>query len=411
MKSLKIAFVVGRFPTVSETFIVNQIVGLIQLGHDVHIFAYDKGVLENIHPIIEKYKLLNNVVFFKNKPRSKRQRIKNIFYFYFNNYKNIDKKLFLKTLNIFHNKKVLGICGLFYESQWFLNKFPFDVVHAHFGMNAMRIAYIKSLGFIPKSKFVTTFHGYDLVLNKVDYYRNLYMTLSQECLEFTVNTKYLLQNLIEIFPKISNYNLLPVGLDTSFFRKENSNKSGENFTILFCGRLVPLKGADLAIDILDEIIKRGYLKTKLVIIGDGDERQKIESKVTQLKLVEYVFFKGALTQDFVKQEMGLADIFLMPGIKDPITKRSEAQGLVIQEAQSMNLPVIVSDVGGMEYGLLPNESGFVVKEKDVIGFANSIEKLIKNEELRIKMGERGRNHVVENYDTKILTNKLLEIYN
>ena len=106
----------------------------------------------------------------------------------------------------------------------------------------------------------------------------------------------------------------------------------------------------------------------------------------------------------------LADVFLLPGRIDPITKRVETQGLVIQEAQAMEIPVIVSDVGGMKYGLRQGKSGFVIKEGKIMDFIAAIEKLILNPKLKTNMGIEGRKFVKDNYDMRILTKRLLEIY-
>ena len=76
----------------------------------------------------------------------------------------------------------------------------------------------------------------------------------------------------------------------------------------------------------------------------------------------------------------------------------------------MQLPVIISDAGGMKYGIMEGETGFVIKEKDLNAFADKIEYLLKNPDLREKLGEKGREFVVENYDTKVLGNRLEVLY-
>ena len=67
MQKLRIAIVVGTFPTVSETFIVNQIISLIEAGHFVQIFAFRKGNTQHIHSSIKKHNLLDKVIYFKKK--------------------------------------------------------------------------------------------------------------------------------------------------------------------------------------------------------------------------------------------------------------------------------------------------------------------------------------------------------
>ena len=84
---MKIAFIVSGFPTLSETFIINQITGLIDLGHDVEIFAEYNPNDKKIHPDVYKFKLMDRVHYF-NIPRNKIFRLlKAIYLFVFNFHK------------------------------------------------------------------------------------------------------------------------------------------------------------------------------------------------------------------------------------------------------------------------------------------------------------------------------------
>jgi colanic acid/amylovoran biosynthesis glycosyltransferase len=76
----------------------------------------------------------------------------------------------------------------------------------------------------------------------------------------------------------------------------------------------------------------------------------------------------------------------------------------------MQLPVIISDAGGMKEGVIDGVTGFVVPENDINGFVEKIELLANDPDLRKRMGEAGRNFVVENYDINKLNEKLMQIY-
>jgi colanic acid/amylovoran biosynthesis glycosyltransferase len=150
---------------------------------------------------------------------------------------------------------------------------------------------------------------------------------------------------------------------------------------------------------------------KLVIIGEGILRSTLEELIMEYNISDKVILKGAMSQLEIKEEMNAACMLLMPGIIDSKTQNVETQGLVIQEAQAMELPVVISDVGGMKYGVLEGKSGFVIKEADIIGFANIIEQLILDPVTANKMGVAGREFVIANYDNKVINDKLLAIYN
>lgn len=410
MRELRIAIVVGTFPTVSETFIVNQINSLIEAGHEVQIFAYKRGEIQHIHSSIKKYDLLKNVIYFQKKDKSKPKRFLVFLNWVFKNLKHIRWNEFLKALNVFeHGKRALAL-DVFFDSKWFLSGRSFDIIHVHFGHNTERIAVLKSLGFIRESKLIGTFHGFDLIPNNVINYNERYKNLLTECDAFTVNSIYLANILEKLNVKLVDIYLLPVGLDTAYFNKTYTNDSKGSFEMLFCGRLIKLKGPDIALDILIELKNRGYKNVKLRLVGDGDLRDEIVDKIERGRLSNDVFMEGALAQEFVKEKMSNAQVFLMPGTHDPITKRAETQGLVLQEAQAMKLPVVISDVGGMKYGIIPNETGYIIKEGDISGFADAVEKLINDDQLRSIMGEKGREYVEANFDNKVLYNKLIDIY-
>ena len=406
-----IAFIVKYFPTVSETFIVNQINGLIDAGFKVSLYAYQKVDTFIVHESLKKYNLLSNVVYFVKPPVSKLSRLITFLNWTIQNLFKIKWRLFFKSLNVFKHGKDAYTLKLFFEAQWFLTSYDFEIIHAHFGMNGNRIAYLKAYGIIPEQvKLITTFHGYDLVPDKLNMYKEEYNYLFKEAAAFTVNTPYL-EGLLQ---KVNNYqkpcDILPVGLDTTFFRRKTIKNNTEYFDIVFCGKLITLKGPDLAIGILNALHKLGYTQVRLHIIGNGKLRSELEKQVQSLNLKEYTVFYGSLSQKEIIQRFEQADVFILPGRYDPETGRAETQGLVIQEAQSMGLPVVVSDVGGMKYGLLPDESGFIIKEGDINGFVSTVEKFISNPKLKNQMGKVGRQHVKDQYDNGILAEKLLTIY-
>ena len=180
MRKLEIAIVVDLFPTVSETFIVNQINSLIEAGHNVQVLAYQRGNIQQPHSSIQKYNLLSNVIYFQNKSESRSKRLIKFINWISKNFYNIHGSQLFNALNVFkHGKDALSL-NLFSASQWFLSGKKFDIVHAHFGPVAQRIAFLKVKGFIENSKLISTFHGFDLVPNNEMVYKDTYKILLKE---------------------------------------------------------------------------------------------------------------------------------------------------------------------------------------------------------------------------------------
>jgi colanic acid/amylovoran biosynthesis glycosyltransferase len=398
---LNIAFFVSGFPTTSETFIINQICDLLDRGHEVKIFAFGKIKGTRIHQNVLSYNLLEKTYYRQDIQMSKQEIISSCLKLLFLQNKNISFRRFFKNgKNLLLKKKIINFL-------WILKHGNFDIVHAHFGPNATYVAEMHRLGFFSKTKLIATFHGYDLAPDQMEENKKNYKNLFKSVDVITVNTPYLFSLLKQVTDRTAK--ILPVGLNISSFKKIQEERIDTNFNILFVGRLIELKAAPLALEILDELIKRGKKNVFLTFIGEGELEDEILQKVSSLNLKEHVALKGALPQEEVMREMNRADVFLLPGIYDS-TGRAETQGLVIQEAQAMELPVVVSDAGGMKYGLLDGETGFVVEAKNTKAFAEKIQLLMENPDLKTRMGKKGREFVLKNYDSKVLGDQLERLY-
>ena len=405
MRKLKIVFLVPSFPTTTETFIVNQITYLIDRGHDLKIFAFTENRSSIIHQKILDYHLLDKTIYLNVSKTSKIGRYFDFLNFVLKNRRDIN---FSKFPNFVLKSKRFKMALTLYNFLKFrkiLENGPIDIFHCHFGQVGAFIGEMKSFGFSCQSKLVVSFHGYDISPHLLRDYKKMYSNLFREADMITVNTHYTKKILQTITHK--KIEILPVGLDTKKF-VPGTKKQNSYVSILFVGRLIPLKAPDFAIKIVKELLYPGK-QVKLCIVGEGVMYPELQAIIRDNHLEEKVELKGALTQEKVVKLMAESNIFLFPGKYDK-TGRAETQGLVIQEAQAMELPVIISDVGGMKYGLLNNKTGFVVESGDILSFVSKIETLIKDHELRTKMGRRGRKFVVENYDSEILGTRLENLY-
>ena len=412
MHSQRIAIVVGTFPVISQTFIVNQVNALIDSGHDVQLYAYKKGGRKHVHASLEKHDLLKRVRYLKKNHPNYFIRYGTFIKWTVTNFFKIRWRNYFKMLNVFKYGDESYLLSIFNAMAWSLTEKDFDIVHIHFAHNAKLLSYIKSLGLFPKkTKLITTFHGYDLVPSKHDFYKEAYNVVIENSDFFTVNSPYLKQQVLSLWPHLKNCAVLPVGLDTDYFSRTQPKNDVVHFDMVFCGRLILLKGLEQAITITKKLIDSGHTHVRLHIIGKGPLMQELTNQIKAYGLESHIFLKGALSQQEIKQQLEQADMFLLPGIADPGTQQEEAQGLVIQEAQAMELPVVVSDAGGMKYGLLPNETGFVVPRNDSDGFVKAIETLILDSELRHAMGKKGKAFVAKEYDNAVLASQLLKIYN
>ncbi len=394
---MNIAFFVTQFPTLSETFIVNQIIALQKSGHLVHIYSLHKATAQAVHQNIKDARVPAVTFYFDDLPLTRKGKIISLIGKSVRNLFSKNNHSLFKTF--FKNTSSLSV----YNFIPFIDKPAYDVLHAHFGVSGNFVTELRKLGIFKQAKFITTFHGYDLIVEP-----GFYKELFKACNVFTVNSGYTKQKLTALGCQPEKINLLPAGLDTAAFKKKIRQRNNKIINLLFVGRLIPLKGPHLFIEICRRLKQDNLIRFKGIIAGDGEMYNELQAMIINEDLSSYIDMAGDKTQNELIELMDNADIFILPGII--YENRAEAQGLVIQEAQAMELPALISDVGGMREGIIDGETGYVIKESDISSFADKIVFLSNDPELRKRIGSAGRQFVERNYDSKVLNKKLLSIY-
>jgi len=401
---MKIAFIVSAFPSLSETFILNQITGLLDLGHEVEIIAFQKSPEKKIHQSVEKYQLLEKVSFV-DMPAKKSTRLGRAFLLFFKNLPKNPLKI-LKSLNFFKYGREAYSLRLFYFLLPFLNK-KFAIIHAHFGPNGRMAIKLKELGI--RARFITTFHGYDANCYPKDAGKDIYLSLFKEGDLFTTNTNFTREQIEKLGCPREKILILPVGLEMGEFDfYERKLEPGERITILTVGRLVEKKGHAYAIKALAKLTKN-HPHFEYLIVGDGPLREELKELVFRLKLNDKIKFLGALDQAEIQKIYQQAHLFLLPSITAKNLDR-EGQALVLQEAQAVGLPIVSTYHNGIPEGVLEGKSAFLVPEKDIAALANKIVYLFDNPGIWGGMGKDGRKFVEKRYDIKKLNQRLVEIY-
>jgi colanic acid/amylovoran biosynthesis glycosyltransferase len=398
MKILKIAMVTGLFPAVSETFVVNQIVVLKEAGHKVDVFCFKKNQ-EIIH---DGHKGIKNVKVLAWRQFMPQSYVKKLFKIIEILLKSISKGLLLVFLQaLFLNGKLNTYTFFKTYFDYFFKLGGYDVVHVHFGNNAVLL--LPQLKYFNK-KIIVTFHGFDAHNYDADFYSGL---LKLDAVKFTANSEFLKQKLVRLGFLSSKILVLPDGIDTNFFMPNKIVH--KTYNILFVGRLIALKAPLLAIQIVEKLIQQGYKNICLTIIGEGDQLNICKNYIKANNLNEYISLVGSKSQKEIVDYMNHSDVFLFPGIIDS-DGRCETQALVLREAQAMELPVIISNVGGMREGMINGETGFVVPEKDVDAFVERLLFFISNPNEHEVIGKAAREYVKEHFDIKDLGTQLLGLY-
>ncbi|WP_416145273.1 glycosyltransferase [Planococcus koreensis] len=185
--------------------------------------------------------------------------------------------------------------------------------------------------------------------------------------------------------------ITPFGIDTTLFYKFPEILK-EDIIIGTVKSLEYVYGIDIllsvfkkTLDLLEEQVEKELLeKVKLLIVGKGSEEKYLKALSDSLGLSSKVIFQEAVPNAEVPKFLNEIDIFCA-------LSRSESFGVSVLEASACELPVIVSDVGGLPEVVVNNKSGYIVENTNIIKIASQIIELIKNEELRHRMGKEGQN--------------------
>lgn len=402
---MKIAFIIGAFPTLSETFILNQITGLLDLGCAIEIFAQTNPKDKKIHSDIEKYQLMDKVHYF-DMPHNKSMRVSKAIFLIIKNFYKSPLKI-LKSLNIFKYGKTALSLKLLYLLIPFLDK-NFDVIYCHFGTNGIYGTYLKEIGI--NGKLVTTFHGYDMSGFIKSNSNNVYKKLFLNGDLLLPISDYWKKKLIRLGCSDKKIIVHRMGINLEKFKfSERRKRSGEPIKILTIGRLVEKKGHKYIIKTIAEIIKK-HRNIEYIIAGDGPFGSKLEDLISELRIKGYIKFLGVVDQNEVLKLYKQAHIFALPSIT---ANNGDQEGIpvVLMEAQAAGLPIISTFHTGIPEAVVDGKSGFLVPEKDVDALTEKLEYLIEHPEIWPDMGQYGRKFVEEHYDINKLNQRLVKIYN
>jgi len=390
-----ILFWVNTFPRYSETFVRDQICGLIDSGIKPYIIG-KSFVIDQKESLkgFEKYELQKRFIAKKDLKAIYILRVFELVY----------KMLFLILSPRFsfysYVKNALKYKMRFFMElrlAYFCIKNKIVIIHCHFGPNGEAAAKLKKIGL--DIKLITTFHGYDIresaqnpqAFSTLKQFGDMVLAISPYNREVLSKSGFLQERIVD----------LPNGVNTDFYKPIEDNNAKDRIDMLTVGRLVEEKAYPIAIKAMAAIIEQHPgLEIVYTIIGEGPERKTIEELINQYQLTHSIVLVGVKNSFEVRQFLANASLFLLPSIK-------EAFPTVLLEAQAAGLPIVATDVGGVRQMVrhakiaVPGNSDHLI---------TAISQSIKERKDWKNQGLENRAFVMDNYDKKITTQKLLEVY-
>lgn len=206
---------------------------------------------------------------------------------------------------------------------------------------------------------------------------------------------------------------LPNGVDTKLFQpKEKDQQLMNELGIKNSDRIIVFVGGldrqhyFKGLEVLLLAFKKLNVNNKrLLIIGDGDLKSGYEQLAQDLGVADQVLFIGWIDNHQLPDYYALAEVFVLPS-----TERTESFGIVTAEAQACSLPAVISDWPGSRETIINGETGLLVKSSDEKDLRVKLEALFGADEMRQKMGEAGRQRVLEKYSWNVIIKKIDRLY-
>ncbi|MGD1820448.1 MAG: glycosyltransferase [Pleomorphochaeta sp.] len=293
------------------------------------------------------------------------------------------------TVKYFNGRQRVNFKGLY--SVWTeLSKFNPDIIHTHIDGTIYSIPWV----FFHKLTMLITLHTIPskafnkktqcVILAMLKLNRAQLVAVSKENYE-----------LGKSYYRISNnkINLVNNGIDLDKYYRINHTI----FTFINVGRFNNVKNQKLIIQAFHKFISK-FGNGKLILVGDGEERENLENLSKSLNIDNFVEFTGFVSN--VEDFLAVSDVYIQ-------SSHREGLPLAVLEGMASRLPVISTDVGGMKD--IIHSNGFLIQDNNLKQLTETMDKLYLDNSLREELANNSYS-IVQAYSSKMMANKYCEIY-
>jgi len=394
----RVAYLMSRFPKVSETFILYEILELQRLGLQIEIFPLLRQNEEVRHPGVES--LLERVRF--TPFLSAEVGAAQVYWLYRRPWAYVgawirvlwdnlpSPRFFLRAL------VVVPLAAAFARR---MQELGVNHVHAHWATHPTLAAYvIRRLTGLPYS---FTAHAHDIHVDRT----MLAEKIRQAGFVITISD-YNLRLLTELYGKEAADKTIVIrcGVDSELFRRRPSARRDSIFTIVCVAQLEERKGHRYLLEACALLEARG-VEFRCLLIGEGVLRAKIEAHIVELGLQHRIELAGARPQNQVLEALAGADVMVLPSIVDP---RGQQEGIpvALMEAMAMELPVIATSISGIPELVEHGRNGLLVAPRDAPALFDALQMLSEKAGIRRELGSAARAKVIQEYDLRHNAEKL-----
>ena len=391
----KVAYILDIFPTVSETFIINEIVAVEKLGLEIVIFSRKKPVGEVPHE--EAGRLARRTTYFPDPEnitfiQSCGDHLRLLL---------ANPRGYIKTFLLAVKNKKAGLL-------WFLKiagsyallagKHKPDHIHAHFASLAGE--YTMLISMLLGIPYTFTAHGWhDIFEYPPDDFRERALRAKKVITVSQYNRNHICSEFAVPQEKIS---VIHCGINPQLFWT-NRRTTNDGIRVLSIARLHPIKGVEYLISAC-KILKERNIRFTCHIVGDGELKGPLEDLIEQSGLRHIVHLEGAQSAEEVRRQLAQADVYVNSSL-------CEGLSVSIMEAMASELPVIASNVTGIAELIEDNVNGYLVEPKNAATLADAIEKCVNDPHKRGAMGKISRKRIETDFALEPEVKKLIHEWN
>lgn len=387
---IRVGYVLSRFPKLTETFILFEILELQRQGVDVRVHALIRERSAAVHPDAER--LLSSVVFpdgfggvLMSQLRWFRQRPGTYLGLWWEALAgNLRSPRFLL--------RSLATVPLGANLAAHMASADLDHVHAHWATHSALAGMVAArlLGVT----FSFTGHAHDLYVNRSMLRQKI------KAASFVVTISEYNRRLLEsLYPRETTGKLLVVhcGVDLDELTPPNRDRSA-GLRIVCVASLQPQKGHAVLIDALAVLRARG-IQARLAMVGDGPESEALMDRVARLQLTNAVTFLGALPRPGVLEELRAADVMALASA--PIgSGKMEGIPVALMEGMAVGMPVVATNISGIPELVDDGVNGYLVPPDDANALADALASLAADTGMVVSMGLAARQKVTDEFDLR-----------
>lgn len=406
---LKVAYFLGRFPFLTETFILREIILLRQLGLDVQIFSMFPPHSTPVHQQVQQVMTYVHYSPYLFSGRLILAHFHFLLHSPFRYFRAILRAIWQTYREPLALSRVLMIFPkvVFFSKQ--IQELGIEHIHAHFvWVNGIAAGIVHDLTDISYSLHS---HAFDLFLRDQECVRRQIELAGDIVTISEFHRQYIVNLCPHLLPE--NVKVVHLGLDPEEFTPAPISAQNGTVRIISIGSLVEKKGHEYLIEACAKLAEKGYT-FQCFIVGMGPRQNALQACIDKYGLHQCVFLLGGRTQEEIRELYCSSDLFVLACV---ISRSGDRDGMpnVLLEAMSMQIPVITTAVTGIPELVRDRENGLLVPQRDALALAGAMEQLIKDETLRCRLGKQGRQTVLAEFDIRKtadqLASTLHEIHN